>query len=198
MAGLGQSSDPDLPSYHEHGLPLHPGLVEVVTGESAAGGERHAHLAEHVGMVAIYGWLGIPEDPETQYSGVGWILAADWVPYQRDTFVTPPFAGYISGHSTFSRAAAEVMALFTGSEYFPGGLGEFVAPEHDFLVFESGPTETLTLQWATYYDASDEAGISRLYGGIHPWVDDLPGRIIGSKIGIAAFEQALAYFGDSS
>ncbi len=198
MAGLGQSSDPELPSYHEHGLPLHPGLVEVVTSESAAAGERHAHLAEHVGSVAVYGWLGQPEDPETQYSGVAWILAADWLPYQRATFVTPPFAGYISGHSTFSRAAAEVMALFTGSEFFPGGLGEFVAPAHDFLVFESGPTETLILQWATYYDASDEAGISRLYGGIHPWVDDLPGRIIGSKIGIASFEQALTYFGDPS
>ena len=143
----------------------------------------------------MYGWLGQPEDPETQYSGVAWILAADWLPYQRATFVTPPFAGYISGHSTFSRAAAEVMALFTGSEFFPGGLGEFVAPTHDFLVFESGPTETVTLQWATYYDASDEAGISRLYGGIHPWVDDLPGRIIGSQIGITAFEQALTYFG---
>ena len=198
MAGLGQSSDPELPSYHEHGLPLHPGLVEVVTSESAAAGERHAHLAEHVGSVAVYGWLGQPEDPETQYSGVGWILAVEWLPYQRDTFVTPPFAGYISGHSTFSRAAAEVMTLFTGSEFFPGGLGEFVAPAHDFLVFESGPTETVTLQWATYYDASDEAGISRLYGGIHPWVDDLPGRIIGSQIGIAAFEQALAYFGAPS
>ena len=198
MAGLGQSSDPELPSYHEHGLPLHPGLVEVVTSESAAAGERHAHLAEHVGSVAVYGWLGQPEDPETQYSGVGWILAVEWLPYQRDTFVTPPFAGYISGHSTFSRAAAEVMTLFTGSEFFPGGLGEFVASAHDFLVFESGPTETVTLQWATYYDASDEAGISRLYGGIHPWVDDLPGRIIGSQIGIAAFEQALAYFGAPS
>ena len=39
-----------------------------------------------------------------------WIRAANWLPYQRDTFVTPPFAGYISGHSTFSRAAAEVLA----------------------------------------------------------------------------------------
>ena len=33
----------------------------------------------------------------------------------------PPFPGYVSGHSTFSRAAAEVMTAFTGSEYFPGG-----------------------------------------------------------------------------
>ena len=52
----------------------------------------------------------------------------------------------------------------------------------------------LTLQWATYYDASDEAAISRLYGGIHPRVDDLPGRRIGALIGSAAYERAQAYF----
>ena len=116
------------------------------------------------------------------------------MPYQRDSFVTPPFAGYVSGHSTFSRAAAEVLARFTGSEFFPGSLGEFVAPAHEFLAFESGPTEPLTMQWATYYDAADEAAISRLYGGIHPRVDDLPGRRIGARIGSAAFERALTYF----
>ena len=198
MAALGQSSDPNLPAYHEHGLPLRPGLIEVITADSAAAGERHAHLAEHVGSVAVYGWLGTPDDPETGYGGVGWIPAADWLPYQRDTFVTPPFAGYVSGHSAFSRAAAEVMARFTGSEFFPGGLGEFAAPADDFLVFETGPTETVTLQWATYYDAADEAAISRLYGGIHPRVDDLPGRIVGSKVGITAFEHALTYFGDAA
>ena len=126
------------------------------------------------------------------------MLGIGWVPYQRDTFVTPPFAGYVSGHSTFSRAAAEVLTRFTGSEYFPGGLGEFVAPAHDYLVFESGPSETIRLQWATYYDAADEAGISRLYGGIHPSVDDLPGRVIGSRVGIAAFERALSYFGGAA
>ena len=198
MAALGQSSDPNLPAYHEHGLPLRPGLIEVITPDSAAAGERHAHLAEHAGSVAVYGWLGKPQEPETDYSGVGWIPAADWLPYQRDTFVTPPFAGYVSGHSAFSRAAAEVLARFTGSEFFPGGLGEFTAPANDFLVFETGPTGTVTLQWATYYDASDEAAISRLYGGIHPRVDDLPGRIVGSKVGIAAFERALTYFGDAA
>ena len=198
MAALGQSSDPNLPAYHEHGLPLRPGLIEVVTADSAAAGERHAHLAEHAGSVAVYGWLGAPQDPQTGYGGVGWIPAADWLPYQRDTFVTPPFAGYVSGHSAFSRAAAEVMARFTGSEFFPGGLGEFAAPANGFLVFETGPTETLTLQWATYYDAADEAAISRLYGGIHPRVDDLPGRIVGSKVGRAAFEHALTYFGDAA
>ena len=70
-------------------------------------------------------WAGNPEDPSTQTSGVAWILAVDWVPYQLPTFVTPAFAGYVSGHSTFSRAAAEVMTAITGSPFFPGGLGEW-------------------------------------------------------------------------
>ena len=193
MAELGQSSDPELPAYHPHGLPLQPGLVELITAASAAPGERHKHLAEFAGEVAVLAWRGKPAEPDS-YGGVGWVRGVEWVPYQRDSFVTPPFAGYVSGHSTFSRAAAEVLARFTGSAFFPGGLGEFVAPAHDFLAFESGPTEPLTMQWATYYDAADEAAISRLYGGIHPRVDDLPGRHIGARIGSAAFERAQAYF----
>ena len=169
MAELGQSSDPELPAYHPHGLPLQPGLVELITAESAAPGERHEHLAAYAGEVAVLAWRGKPSDPDS-HGGVGSVRGVEWVPYQRDSFVTPPFAGYVSGHSTFSRAAAEVLARFTGSEFFPGGLGEFVAPAHEFLAFESGPTEPLTMQWATYYDAADEAASSRLYGGIHPRV----------------------------
>ncbi|HEY9378593.1 MAG TPA: hypothetical protein VIQ02_16065, partial [Jiangellaceae bacterium] len=106
LGGLGQSSDPDLPAYDPDGLPLVPGLVEVVTAESSVPGERHEALADHVGEVAIHAWRGNPEDPATQTAGVGWIRAVDWVPWQLATFVTPAFAGYVSGHSTFSRAAA--------------------------------------------------------------------------------------------
>ena len=106
MAELGQTTDPELPSYHEYGIPLERGLVELITAASSTPGERHEHLAEFVGQIAVLGWLGKPEDPNS-YGGVGWLLGVDWVPYQRDTFVTPPFAGYVSGHSTFSRAAAE-------------------------------------------------------------------------------------------
>ena len=82
MGGRGQSSDPAGPSYDPDGLPLVPGLVEVVTPESSAPGQRHEALADHVGEVAIRAWQGNPEDPATQTSGVGWILAVDWVPYQ--------------------------------------------------------------------------------------------------------------------
>jgi hypothetical protein len=196
MGSLGQSSDPDGPSFHPDGLPLVPGLVEVVTERSSAPGGEHEALAGHVGEVAIRAWQGNPEDPTTQTGGVGWILAADWVPFQLATFVTPAFAGYVSGHSTFSRAAAEVMTAFTGSEYFPGGLLEEAVPA-DSLPVEVGPSEAVPLQWATYYDAADQAGISRLFGGIHISADDFGGRRLGSQCGRDAWELARHYFDGS-
>lgn len=192
MGRKGQSSDPNLPSFDPEGLPLVPGYIELVkSGETLAGDGD-----ENVGKVKLYAWRGPDaiEDPATSVAGVGWILAEDWWPYQRPTFVTPPFAGYVSGHSTFSRAAAEIMTLLTGDEFFPGGIGEFHAPKDDFLVFEKGPSADVTLQWATYKDASDQTSLSRIWGGIHPPVDDIPGRIIGEKVGIAAFHHATQYF----
>jgi hypothetical protein len=181
------------------GLPEVPGLVEAITTASSAPGERHAHLVAAgaaIGATAIRAWGGEPADPETQYTGSRWILAGDWLPYQRSTFVTPAFAGYVSGHSTFSRAAAEVLAGFTGDPYFPDGLGSHFVPA-GALEFEAGPTTDVTLQWATYFDAADESGISRIYGGIHFPVDDGPGRMMGSAAGIQAMNLAGKYFDGS-
>jgi len=197
MADLGQSTNPAGPSYHPDGITLVPGRVEVVTAASVAPGERHEHLgAASIGKIAAYAWRGpdfIPV-PETSVAGVGWILVENWWPYQRPSFVTPPFAGYVSGHSTFSRAAAELMTAFTGDEFFPGGMGEFLAPQNTFLVFEDGPSVDITLQWATYRDASDETSISRIYGGIHPRADDIPGRLIGYQIGLDSYDKAMSLF----
>ena len=198
MGGKGQSSDPDGPSYDIEGLPLSPGLVELITLESTADGERHEHLQGHEGDIAVYAWQGIPENGNTEYGGVGWIRAVEWMPYQRDTFVTPPFGAYTSGHSTFSRAGAEVLTAITADSYFPGGISSFTAAANEFLEFENGPEEDITLTWATYFDAADEAGISRLYGGIHVWADDLRGRVMGSDIGKAAFAKAKTYFNGSA
>jgi hypothetical protein len=196
MGGKGQSSDPDGPSYDPEGLPLEPGLVEVVTDASSATGERHEELADHIGEVAIRAWRGNPDDPEIETSGVGWIRAVEWVPYQRPTFVTPAFAGYVSGHSTFSRAGAEILTAATGSPAFPGGLAEWTV-ERGTLRHEEGPSEDVTLQWATYYDAADQAGISRLYGGIHIPADDVRGRLMGAECGRHAWELAEQYFAGS-
>lgn len=192
MADLGQSSNPALPNYHVNGITLKAGFIEMVEAGDPLAGPGN----EHVGKVKLYTWKGPDyiDEPETDEAGVDWILAENWWPYQRPTFVTPPFAGYISGHSTFSRAAAEVLTLLTGDEYFPGGMGEFEAPKNEFLVFEEGPSVDVTLQWATYRDASDQTSLSRIWGGIHPPADDIPGRIIGEKIGVQAFVHAETYF----
>lgn len=197
MGGKGQSSDRTAPAYDPEGLPLVDGLVEVISQASSAPGQRHAELVDHIGEVAVHAWRGFPDDPKTQTSGVGWIRAVDWVPYQRSTFVTPAFAGYPSGHSTFSRAAAEVMTAFTGSGYFPAGLSEWTVPAGS-LLHEAGPTSDVTLQWATYADAADEAGISRQFMGIHIRSDDLEGRRIGSTCGRDAMALAARYFDGSA
>lgn len=189
---------------------LHDGTYNEGTGEYGTKTEKT------VTKMAVYGWRGpftfgdIPNLRNTSFqrrnataqdeddfygynnnsSGVGWILAENWMPYQQQTFVTPPFPGFVSGHSTFSRAAAEVLAKVTGSEYFPGGLGQYPAPD---LVFEYAEMN-FDFQWAKFYDAADESGISRIYGGIHAPFDDVPGRKIGSRIGIKAFEKANSFF----
>jgi hypothetical protein len=193
MGGLGQSSDPDRPSYDPSGLPLVPGLIELVTTSSSASGQRHHGLAKHVGRIAIRSWAGTPEDPSIETSGTTWMLATAWVPYQLPSFVTPSFPGYASGHSTFSRAAAEVLTAFTGTPYFPGGLASYVT-EAGSLAFEHGPTGPVALQWATYFDAADQAGQSRLFGGIHIQADDFMGRRLGSQCGLAAWQLARRYF----
>lgn len=194
MAMHGQCSEPGLPSYDPDGLPLEDGVVEIITAESAAPGERHEGLRRFIGEIAVKSWRGEPGDRTSDVGGVGWIRAKEWIPYQRRTFVTPAFPGFISGHSTFSRAGAEVLTLLTGSPYFPGGLGEFVATAHDYLVFEDGPEATVTLQWATYQDAADQAGQSRIWGGIHIWPDDTIGRQLGYQVGHDAVDEAQAWF----
>ena len=193
LGSLGQSSDPDGPAYDPGGLSLVKDLVEVISEETTRPGERHAHLAGHEGEIAIRSWAGNPDDPETEIGGVVWMRAVEWIPYQLPTFVTPSFPGYVSGHSTFSRAAAEVLTRMTGSAFFPGGLGS-TTREAGSLGFEDGPTTDVMLQWATYYDAADQAGQSRLWGGIHIAADDVNGRRTGAACGIAAWNRAAAHF----
>ncbi|MEQ9169016.1 MAG: vanadium-dependent haloperoxidase, partial [Fulvivirga sp.] len=189
MADQGQSSNPDLPSYNVNGIELEEGLVELVEPTDPLAGDN----GENVNKIKLKAWRGTKyiTDPDTDESGVDWILAEEWVPYQRPTFVTPPFAGFISGHSTFSRTAAEILTALTGDPFFPGGIGEFEIKRNEFLVFEEGPSVDMTLQWATYRDASDQTSLSRIWGGIHPPADDLPGRRIGIQIGEDAFKAAL-------
>lgn len=196
MGSKGQSSDPGGPSYHPQGLLLEPGVCEVITADTAAPGGRHEGVGT-VGEIAVYSWPGEPADRATQTSPVRWMRAVDWLPYQRKNFNTPAFPGFVSGHSTFSRAAAEIMTAITGSAYFPGGIGSFTASANTYLVFERGPTQTTKLEWATYYDAADLAGNSRRWGGIHVREDDYTGRRLGSQSGKQVWSLAQKYWDGS-
>lgn len=190
--GRGQLTDKGVPSFREHGMNLIPGYIEVVkAGDPLAGDDN-----QHVNKIKVKAWRGpvYIGNPRTDEAGVGWILAENWWPYQRPSFVTPPFAGYVSGHSTYSRAAADLLTKITGDPFFPGGMGEFEVTKNEFLVFEEGPSKSFTLQWATYRDASDQTSLSRIWGGIHPPVDDIPGRLMGEKVADKAFDFAEKYF----
>ncbi len=193
LAKLGQSSDPTQISYHPAGIQLVPGYIELVlAGDPLAGSQ-----GQNIGKIKLNTWRGNAYivNPIFDVAGVGWILADFWEPYQRATFVTPPFGGYISGHSTYSSAAAEVLTMLTGDPYFPGGMGAFnIAANSGFLGLEQGPSMDVTLQWATYRDASDQTSLSRIWGGIHPPFDDIPGRIIGKEVGKDAFSLARSFF----
>jgi membrane-associated phospholipid phosphatase len=116
---------------------------------------------------------------------------SEWMPYQEAGVVTPPFAEYPSGHSTFSAAGAEVLKRFTGSNTFGNS---YTAPPGS-TVIEPGiaPSTSVTLSWATYSAAAAEAGLSRQYGGIHFEQGDRDGQALGRQCGAQAYATAQAY-----
>lgn len=144
--------------------------------------------------------------------GTQTILGQEWSPYQKLDFVTPPFPEYVSGHSTFSRAAADVLTRFTGSGTFYDGvtvtsqdvnndgeadmLGEYIGRAGSFFI-EDGPAEDVVLRWHTFKEAADEAGFSRLFGGIHIQDGDLRGRALGAAVAQRAYAKAQTYFNGS-
>lgn len=117
---------------------------------------------------------------------------SQWLPYQQATFPTPPFPDYVSGHSTYSAAAAHILALWTGSDHF----GHLVTLPPGSSKIEPGltPAHAVILKWETFTEAADEAGISRRYGGIHFARADLAGRKLGRLVAERAWIKAQSYF----
>ena len=116
----------------------------------------------------------------------------DWMPYQKSDFVTPPFAEYVSGHSTMSRAAAFILKSFTGDDRFQGC---YIFKKGSSLI-EPGitPAQDIKLDWPKFSDAAAEAGLSRLYGGIHFKLSNESGQKLGDAVGGLSWEKALFYF----
>lgn len=120
-------------------------------------------------------------------AGLRTVKGEIWVPYQPMSFPTPPFPEYVSGHSTFSAAAAEVLRSFTGSDAYGGS--QLIAP-HSVAIEPGVPADVMTLSWETFSDAAEEAGMSRIYGGIHFDAGNTAGQMLGRKTGARAFARA--------
>ncbi|MEA5464328.1 DUF6851 domain-containing protein [Leptothoe sp. PORK10 BA2] len=137
------------------------------------------------GPYAINAWAG-------PGLGTGLILAEDFLTYQTPGGdPSPPFSEYTSGHSAFSAAGAEILRLFTGNNAF----GTSVTFQPGQSRFEPGttPGSSITLAWDTFTEAADEAGLSRIYGGIHFEDGDLNGRALGRNVGGQVWNQLQSF-----
>ena len=91
---------------------------------------------------------------------------------------TPPFPGYVSGHSTFSGSAATLLKRFFGSDKIAFTTSSDAMPG----VFRS---------FNSFSEAAEEAGQSRIYGGIHFDFDDKDGQQAGKQLANYVFSHFL-------
>lgn len=100
---------------------------------------------------------------------------------------TPNFPSYTSGHSTFSAAAATVLAAFFGDDT------SFTMESDGLEGFTARPLRsTITRSFTSFSQAAAEAAVSRVYGGIHFAFDDNVGLEMGQAIGAYVLENWLA------
>lgn len=124
--------------------------------------------------------------------GVTKIKGAAWHPYSPATFVTPPFPGYVSGHSTVSAACAKMLELFTGSDEFG-----FVERRHPGILTEPDAEWAKTeveLPLPTFTATAEMAGISRVMGGYHIQADNIEGLNLGRKVAEFSWPRIRAYW----
>jgi hypothetical protein len=123
------------------------------------------------------------------------IQGEKWMAYNPGSNPTPAFPGYVSGHSTFSSASATVLRLFTGSDR----LDYQVTLAANFGRVEPGvPAVPTVISYKKFSDAVYDAGMSRLYGGIHFKDDNTAGQLIGNAIGELVYAKAKTLFNGSS
>jgi hypothetical protein len=126
------------------------------------------------------------------YQGTKTMRGEDWLPYQPATLPTPPFPEYLSGHSTFSAAAAALLKAATGSDTF--GMSVTIAAGSSRVEPGAVPAAPVTLSWKSFAEAADQAGISREYGGIHFKDGDFEARQAGELVGLQVWSKAKTYF----
>ena len=135
-------------------------------------------------------------EPLTDWREIS-ISGDKWQPYQNPKALTPPFPDVVSGHSSFSSAASAVLRSFFGSNQFNQSISlantdSRYSPGGFDGTGTSGPA--VTLGWNFFSEAAAQAGLSRLYGGIHFNDGNWQGQILGNKVGAAVSAKADALF----
>ena len=131
----------------------------------------YALVHEYYTNQKIKGWGGVGK-------GIIEIDGKDWRPYSPDIFLCPPFPSYTSGHSTISGGCAEALKLWTGSEKF----GSEVKLVAGAMTEPDNLGDTVTLQFPTFTETAEMAGISRVLGGYHIQADNVAGLELGRNV----------------
>lgn len=135
-------------------------------------------------------------------------LDESWVPYQESNFVTPPFPDFVSGHSVFSSVSSRIIyqilqknqidlkgtvldsellkllnpELFANTDNTVFNLCE-IAILPDSSNIENGvPLSGVSLSWSGLDQMAEEAGLSRIYGGIHYQSSNRAGLSLGRQL----------------
>ena len=130
-----------------------------------------------------------------------------WLPYQTLDFVTPPFPDFVSGHSTFSMAAARLFCcllrtdqivlenpmitldilnylspILSGSTTLFSINSVMVRPKKSEVEPGVEPTTGVCLGWPTWSSMALSSGRSRILGGIHVESSNQGGLLLGRLI----------------
>jgi len=116
-----------------------------------------------------------------------------WRPYSPETFLCPPFPSYVSGHSTISGGCAEALKLWTGSDEF----GETVQLVAGAMTEQDNLGDTVTLEFPTFSETAEMAGISRVLGGYHIQADNVAGLELGREVAREAWKFYRKHLGES-
>lgn len=135
------------------------------------------------------------------------IPAEEWHPYSPDTFVTPPFPGYPSGHATVSGACSKMLELFSGSDRFEflakrsaGELTEADCTTYEMQAIEGAPAtdvpalRDVDLPLPTFSATAEMAAESRMLGGYHIRCDNDDGLALGRTLATAVWPRYRAYW----
>lgn len=148
----------------------------------------------------VRGWKGPGQ-------GVGDVPAEQWHPYSPASFVTPPFPGYVSGHSTVSGAAAKTLERFTSSDRFEdedarrAGVLTEKGASHAAMQSVDGKAAKadeaacdVVLKLPTFSATAELAGFSRVLGGYHIQSDNLEGLKLGRAVAEVSWARTTALF----